>query len=167
MNNEAYGITVFCDDIRHEIAGKMTLVGCYLAEMNFNEPAPGLLPTFAALVNIRIPIALEFSKITLRVTKETDGEVEEIFKADVDVPSEDKEKIKAGKPDVIDGSRLAIVTFPIRWSPLEFRKPGFIKVRGYLDDEVEIKAGALKVNFPTKEGGDDQPSKLEDSSVQD
>ena len=152
MNTEAYGITVFCDDIRHEVNGKMTLVGCYLAEMNFNGPAPGVLPTFAALVNIRIPLGIEFTTLTLRVIKEIgEDEVEEIFKADAEVSPEDRVKALSNLDNDSGDAKIAVLTFPVRWSPLEFAKPGFVKVRAYMDGGHEIKAGSLKVNFPSPE----------------
>lgn len=155
MNTEAYGTTVFCDDIRHEVAGKMTLVGCYLAELNFNAPAPGILPTFAALVNLRIPTSVQFERLTIRVIKETDGEVEELFKTEINLSPDDKKKAMASSIDDGDAPRIVMVNFPVRWSPIEFLKPGFIKVRGYLDDDNEIQAGALKVNFPLIEAATD------------
>jgi hypothetical protein len=155
VNREAYGVTIFCDDIRHEIAGKLTLVGCYLAEMNFNSPAPGFLPTFAALVNIRIPMSVEFKKLTLRIIKESDGEIEELFKADANISSEEKERSGASEKDGPSAPKLATITLPVKWSPMEFSKPGLIKVRGYLDDDSEIQAGALKVNFPPHETAPD------------
>ncbi|MDE4134550.1 hypothetical protein PXK00_15635 [Phaeobacter sp. QD34_3] len=152
MNAEAYGVTVFCDDIRHEVAGKMTLVGCYLAEMNFSNPPPGVLPTFAALVNVRIPLSIEYDKLTLLVVKETGSEVEEIFRTEVDNPSTSLNSDP--QDDGGEAPSIAMIAVPVRWSLMEFSKPGFIKVRGYLDGDAEIRAGALRVNFPSGENLD-------------
>jgi hypothetical protein len=99
-------------------------------------------------VNIRIPKSVGFSKLSLRVIKETDGKVEEIYKIETVNPLEDKEKALASIDDGSEDSTVAAFTFPIKWTPLEFTNPGFVKVRGYLDDKHEIKAGSLKVNFP-------------------
>jgi hypothetical protein len=118
-----------------------------LAEMNFTGPAPGLLPTLAALINVRIPVSFDFSQITIKVIKEQDGEeAEELVRADIAVSKEEKEKALS---NVESGEKVAVLTFPVRWSPIEFQKPCFLKVRAYVDGTHEVRAGALRVNFPS------------------
>lgn len=149
MNTEPYGTTIFCDDIRHETNGKITLVGCYTAEMNFSGPPPGLLPSFSALVNIRIPKSVHFETIKVRVLKEESSESTEIFGAEVKIPSEEREKaLKGGDAESTEEKILSMI-FPLQWSSLPINASGFIKVRARLDDGGEIRLGALKVNFPT------------------
>ena len=46
-----YGFTTFCDDIRHEMGGKKTLVGIYAADMNFHGPLPITLPKFCLAIH--------------------------------------------------------------------------------------------------------------------
>ncbi|UOA32555.1 hypothetical protein DSM110093_02355 [Sulfitobacter sp. DSM 110093] len=150
MTVEPYGTTIFCDDIRHEINGKLTLVGCYSSEMNFNGPPPGLLPSFAALVNIRIPTALPFKSLKLRVLKEEGDEVSEILAAEVEAEEEKIEDIVGGSQEGEPEERLISMTFPCHWSPLPMANTGFIKVRAYLDGGKEIRLGALKINFASE-----------------
>lgn len=150
MKDKPYGTTVFCDDIRHEINGKMTLVGCYAAEMNFNGPAPGFLPSFAALVNIRIPKAIKFKSLALRVLKEEGKETTEILAAATEINQSDITKAVANADAESKHEQILSITVPCRWNSLEMKNSGFIKVRANLDDGPEILLGALKVNFPNQ-----------------
>ena len=52
---ELLGITIFCDDIRFEHNGKITLVGCYGPEMLISDPLPVVLPRLGMLVQLRMP----------------------------------------------------------------------------------------------------------------
>lgn len=147
MNSEAYGTTTFCDDIRFETNGKITLVGCYQNELNFSGPAPGLLPSFAALVNLRIPRDIEFKKIRFSVTKEHNSEKEEIFQAEIEIPEEDRKKnLSPEGKEKPEGIVLSMTT-PMRWSPLPIDGECLIKVRAYLDDDTEVRLGSLKIGF--------------------
>lgn len=157
MIAEPYGTTIFCDDIRHEVNGKLTLVGCYSAVLNFNGPAPGLLPTFAALVNIRIPKLINFNTIKLRVLKEGGSEVDEIFEMEVGVDEKAKRAAFEGEDTKNKEEKILSMTFPLQWSPLEVKKSGFIKVRAHLDDGKEIRLGALKINFIDKSFNQKKP----------
>lgn len=147
MTKEAYGVTVFCDDIRHEINGKMTLVGCYSSELNFSGPAPGVLPTFAALVSLRFPREESFEKLNLSVTKIEAGELTEIFAAETEIAPEAFLDDGAKVEENIDDKVLSVVV-PIQWTPLVFSGPAFLRVRARLDTGQEVRAGSLKINFP-------------------
>lgn len=159
MNTEAYGTTIFCDDIRFEASGKLTLVGCYTNEMNFSGSAPGKLPSFAALVNLRVPKEVEFKKIDLRVFKELVSGSEEIFHAEIEVTEEQREHVYARVGGQTDVEPIISMTIPLQWSPLEVSSEGFIKVRAYLDEVLEVRLGALKVNF----AGEDTAKEHNDS----
>src|SRR6266566_1063417 len=43
---EAFGSTIFCDDIRVEVGGKLTFVGCYTGTMFIHTGFPVVLPKF-------------------------------------------------------------------------------------------------------------------------
>lgn len=156
MTKEAYGITVFCDDIRHEINGKMTLVGCYSSELNFSGPAPGVLPTFAALVSLRFPRGVNFETLILNVAKIEGGESSEIFSAETKIASEAFLDESGNEEENIDDKVLSIVV-PIQWTPLVFSGPAFLRVRAKLDTGQEVRAGSLKINFPNGDVADAQP----------
>tara|TARA_R110002110_G_scaffold137735_1_gene323069 strand:+ start:4655 stop:5131 length:477 start_codon:yes stop_codon:yes gene_type:complete len=150
MTEEAYGITVFCDDIRHEINGKMTLVGCYSAELNFSGPPPGFLPNFSAFVNLRYPRGVTFEALHLSVTKVEGGEVSEIFSAETKVPPDAFLAKSDAADDEADENMLSVV-IPIQLSPLVFSAPSLLKVHAKLNSGEEIRAGSLVINFPAKD----------------
>lgn len=159
MNTEPYGITTFCDDIRHEINGKLTLVGCYASSLKFNGPPPGTLPTLAALINLRVPTNIQFEKISLRVTKTEGDEETTILEAEIENPEEHNEPVSA---PIADGKeeegKVLLMAFPCQWSPMQFSKSGQLKVRAYLDDDHEIRLGALSVMF-TEQTTEDNPQR--------
>lgn len=158
MSEIPYGITVFCDDIRHEINGKMMLIGCYSAEMNFNGPAPGVLPTFGALVNVRIPKGIRFGSFVLKVFKDDRDGTVEMFSVDAEVPEKTFEDIETLNDNgVTEGAEKVLsLSMPVQWSPLVLNGPGMIRVRVILDTGQEIRAGSLKINFSTSANPDDQ-----------
>lgn len=147
MNTEPYGITTFCDNIRHEINGKLTLVGCYASSLNFEGPPPGVLPTFAALINLRVPAQIKFEKISLIVTKVEGDDETTVLKTDIEIAEEKDlppmEEVVGNKED----GKVLLMAFPCQWSPMQFSQPGHLKVRAYLDDDREVRLGILSVRF--------------------
>lgn len=157
MTDEAYGITVFCDDIRHEINGKMTLVGCYASELNFSGPPPGVLPTFAALVHLRFSRNITFEALQITVIKVEGGESSEIFSANSKVaPDAFTDKSDAGEENT--GEKVLSVVVPIQWTPLVFSGPALLRVRAKLDSGKEVRAGSLVINFPAEGSAEEEVS---------
>lgn len=157
MTREAYGVTVFCDDIRHEVNGKMTLVGCYASELNFSGPPPGILPTFAALVNLRFPRESQFETLTLHVTKIEGGDSTEIFSAETKFSPDaflDNSEVETSD----SSEKILSVVVPVQWTPLVIAAPALIRVRAKLDSGEEVRAGSLKINFPATISEEETPS---------
>ncbi|MDX2220816.1 MAG: hypothetical protein SF172_17480 [Burkholderiales bacterium] len=157
MTKDAYGVTVFCDDIRHEVNGKMTLVGCYASELNFSGPPPGILPTFAALVNLRFPRESHFETLTLHVTKIEGGDSTEIFSAETKFTPDaflDNSEVEAND----SSEKILSVVIPIQWTPLVIAAPALIRVRAKLDSGEEVRAGSLTINFPATISEEENPS---------
>lgn len=150
MSKDAYGITIFCDDIRTEDNGKFMLIGCYLAEMNFSGPPPGVLPVFCALVNVHIPIEEKFDNFAIKVTKKDADGVVELFSDTQSIPKEVFESARMADElsDQDDSEKILSLAMPVKWSPLVFNGPCSVRVRLMLSSGQEIKAGSLKINFP-------------------
>jgi hypothetical protein len=135
-----YGITTYCDDIRMEVAGKVTLVGCYTGEMTIFGVTPAALPVFCAFVNFQIPTTMTFEKTKVVLTVDYGSEVTELAQVEFAGPEEnDEEKAKRAA----DGQFLS-VNIPIRLTPLVIQKEVFIRCRAYVDGS-EFKLGSLKV----------------------
>jgi len=58
----------YCDDVRQEIGGKYSLMGCYNAVMLLEsaDGGPCVLPKVCAAIEIFAPIAKQFNSMTIR-----------------------------------------------------------------------------------------------------
>ncbi|MGI3164962.1 DUF6941 family protein [Pseudooceanicola sp. 200-1SW] len=152
---EPYGVATFCDDIRHEANGKITLVGCYAGELIFGSKAPAVLPTFAALISLRLPLDSAPKKVDIRVMKLDQGGQTSIM----DMSLKDID-LKADGMDLPEGfseeDRLISMMIPCQWQMLRFEGPGTIKARAYINDEIEVKLGALVVKFADHKDQDEK-----------
>jgi hypothetical protein len=135
-----YGVTTYCDDIREEVGGKLTFVGCYSGDMNIYGIAPAALAIFCAYISFRIPDKINFSKVKIILCIEYDLETKELARAEFDRPENGAEVLENL---VVPGQMLSI-NLPIKLAPLLIEKDCFIRSRAYLD-EVEYKLGSLKV----------------------
>src|SRR5260221_12989855 len=53
---EPTGFTIFCDDIREEVNGKVSLIGCYGADLRIlGNQFPILLPKLGFHITVRVP----------------------------------------------------------------------------------------------------------------
>jgi hypothetical protein len=136
MTENSYGITTFCDDIRMEVDGKITLVGCYGNEISILGIAPAFLPIFCAFVNFRGPTSLDFKEISIVISGEFGGQVTELGR--VSVPRKDD-----GKNEISDAKSLALA-IPFKFSPLVIPGEGFVRSRAYVDD-IEVKLGSIEI----------------------
>lgn len=131
---EPYGITLFCDDIRHEINGKTTMVGVYSSNLVLPNNEPALLPSLFASVQIYIPHEYKFDEGKLMVSS-LDGE-EVTVVTELELPS----------PQADEGSPERYIVFRINVSLTPFAaKPGTrLQVRAYFEGN-EFKLGTLSI----------------------
>lgn len=61
--------SVFCDDIRHEEGGKISLIGVYTADMLVSQ-LPITLPKLCIWTNVMTVGAAPFEKLTIRLVQE-------------------------------------------------------------------------------------------------
>ena len=148
------GLTIFCDDIRQEIGGKYSLVGCYGGELIVVSDGNAVLPKLCASINLRIPSDHEFQEITLEITKSNGDQKKELFKTSVrfeDIKSNSPE----GRRPEADTTEEKVLDLRMPWiiSPLEVTEDCLIKVRAYIDDEC-LKLGALKILLQSPSSSD-------------
>ena len=146
MTFEATGETIFCDDIRQEVNGKVTLVGCYANIINFASPAPAVLPTFAAYVMLSLPNSFNVRKVEIIVKIDYGDEVQELVKVQSEPQQEELDQARSEFGDNPDA--VIRVTAPLQWVMINIKNDCLIKVRALLNDEQTVKLGALKVVFP-------------------
>ncbi len=69
MVADRFASSQFCDDIRQELGGKFSLIGCYGTTIQV-DPIPAVLPKLCIAVRVYTPIAKPFGKLTVRVLRE-------------------------------------------------------------------------------------------------
>jgi hypothetical protein len=143
----SWGVTLFCDDIRQEVAGKNTLVGVYHVDMVFPVDVvfPIAYPRLAIFVTY-YEITQKFSDdLTLTVylhSKEAETTLHSmnfqrssvIASPPVDMPFLDERETE----------RVNIVRYPLVLSPLLVPSECVLKVR-MLCGDTTTKLGVLKI----------------------
>jgi hypothetical protein len=133
-------MTIFCDDIRTEIGGKITYVGTYRQTIFIHEEFPATLPKFCFAVSyFEDPNDLP-SHLELRVFFPGDGS-EPSIAGELELPGQAKPiaRLPEGSGPSILGLHANIVL-----APLVIKSEGKIQVR-VLRDGREISVGALLV----------------------
>jgi hypothetical protein len=59
----------FCDDIRHEVGNKFSLIGCYAGVIQL-DPIPSVMPKLCAMIKVHTSIERPFSKLIVRILRE-------------------------------------------------------------------------------------------------
>lgn len=144
------GHVIFCDDIRHELHGKITFVGTYTNVMYINGTFPAVLPKLCmGIVYRQESDSLEGVVIKIFMPGQDDDDPIAVFNLEV-------------QPDMIPPPRDEFTFNEFR---LFFEAPGVpimqegrVRVRAYRGDS-EIRLGALMVglnpNAETSGGSDD------------
>jgi hypothetical protein len=130
MERNSWGFSLFCDDIRAELGGKLSIMGLYQVDMVF-PPSPDFpfaIPKFCILVKYYEVKNAFKDDITLRVFLPGDHK---------DAPSLaipiQRAPLEAGAPSPYaleeDQEQLFNLTFPIVLSPFTLKQAGFLRVR--------------------------------------
>jgi hypothetical protein len=140
--------TLFCDDIRHEMGGKLSFIGVY-SDSLFVNAFPVTLPKLCLFVKVVTPADEPIRILNLRVLR--DDEVlqeialdEEKLAADLDSDNkltEDERK-----------TRVRMAQFMLVFSPIQFEDACTLKVRVQTEDD-ELRGIALKVKKATSPDG--------------
>lgn len=133
---------VFCDDIRQEVSGKVSLIGCYTGGMYVNE-LPAVLPKLCAHVRLVTMASQPFRYIKFLIYRD-----DEIVLEGEMSNAENREQAQAQAPDLKDewNGKIVTVTAQFVLSPLELPGPCTMKVRAIADGE-ELRGLALRVGL--------------------
>lgn len=132
-----FGHTLFCDDIRYEVGGKVSYIGTYFGAMYVNAEFPLTLPKFA--------LSITFAQLKKRFDPN--------FAAWIFFPGDPDEKpsVVADFPTVHAhmalGGDYTMAQAHFVLSPLTIQMPGEIKVRVFRQNELH-RLGRLKVDRP-------------------
>lgn len=134
--------SVFCDDLRQEVGGKLTYVGVYSSAL-WVAAFPTLLPKFVVAVTL---IADSLPRI---------GEVEFTILRDAEVIAErtlDTAALTSASLAALQGGtgsdseKVQVVTAYFAFSPFQIDAPCTLRVRATVDG-VELKALGLRIDL--------------------
>lgn len=144
LPNRPGGYAIFCDDVRQEVSGKISVIGMYTGEMTAYGATPLSVATFCVLIVYREEPPKEPKTIELKILKEgTSSEV--IFSGEVEIPALTSE-LDLAPAQENDAQHFLEVMTVARFSPLVLTEPCKIRVRAYADDH-EIRLGTLNVKI--------------------
>lgn len=140
----AWGASIFCDDIRHEVAGKLSLVGVYGPDMVMPGELPTMYPKLGVFVTYYEMVNMFFDNLSLRISIETkDGEnvIQETM-----IDRKDFAKPRVARDEAIKGlldpDRVNVIRIPMIFSPFSIPGECLVKVRMHCGD-VTTKLGVL------------------------
>lgn len=128
MSTDRFISFQFCDDIRHEVNGKFSLIGCYGTALLLS-PIPTALSKLCAVIKVFTPIDRPFAKLAVR-----------IMRGDTllgEVPFTGEALVVRPPPGTFEGARWFHLVAMIVLSPLVVEAPCTLRV------EVETEEGIL------------------------
>jgi len=141
---DAFGIAIFCDDIREEVGGKVSLIGCYGTDLQFTGMSfPVGVPKLAIYVVARLPIEQQLPQLQLRVYFPGDADEAPTTKIDL-TPQTSWEEEPVG-PLVADLEKARLLRFPIVIAPALLKEQGFVRVRLKYGPQL-VRLGALRIH---------------------
>ena len=131
--HKPFGLTIFCDDIRREVGGKLTFVGVYGANLEIVGQLPTIIPMLSCVVQIIIPFGFQYQKFRLTIKMISDKKETTI--TDITSPP---------GPSASTEDRVIKQLLTTTISPFFVEEEGRLTVRAYFD-EMEVKLGALDI----------------------
>jgi hypothetical protein len=142
MPLEPQGNTIFCDDIRLEIGGKLSLMGIYGQDMVLHGATyPAIVPKIVAFISYVESAELERRPLEVRIYLPGDSNDAPSVRAAI---AESPPSEQSMDPEV--GPRVRSVKFHVILGPLAIEQPGRIKVR-MLRNGDEIPLGTLDLRI--------------------
>ena len=136
--------TIFCDDIRQEVGGKVTYVGVYNWQMYLSS-FPATLSKLCIAVRVVSPFEKPLKKLSLRILRDTEvlaeGELDQdqlsnIIEASDGVPEDERK------------DRVALLQMFFVFSPFQIDEPCAIRVRADTDDGELRGVGLMVAQTP-------------------
>lgn len=136
------GYTIFCDDIREEIGGKVTYVGVMHAGIGV-ENFPAVFPKLGLAVTYREAREAASIPMELAVVLEQDDANVEVVRVPIDLAAAEAAAEAASNGPLKGAYILAMVNIVI--SPLQVSRPSVLRVRAEGGGR-EVRLGALQIN---------------------
>jgi hypothetical protein len=136
---------IFCDDVRQEINGKLTLVGCYGAEMLVTE-FPLMLPKLCVTMSAETTVSNPFKSIAFAVVDE-----HEVEYARAEISEDDLAKFSLNIPNGDDANKAKYAINSIIQLPIfSVDKPTKLRTVAYSDGEP-LRGRPLRIRLATQD----------------
>ena len=137
-----YGYSLFCDDLRREEGGKVTLVGLYGSDMIISGSFPAALPKLALIVTyIERPGE---SDEPLELVIYFPGDSDDAPSQRVPLQAETVEGFRKQQQEPEVEDPLLIMRLDLMFTPIVIKQEGRIRVRMVRGDK-EIRLGTLRI----------------------
>lgn len=132
--------SIFCDDIRHEIGGKLSYIGVYTSKLLV--PAfPVVVPKLCVAISAVTLVDRPFKKFSIRILKDADVLVETVL---TDAQLVQGIEALADSPKEKFGDRCQVLQLSLVFSPFPIEAPCLLRVRAETEDD-ELRGTGLKI----------------------
>lgn len=146
---DAYGYTIFCEDIRAEVGGTLTYVGVFKNQIRWRAGFPSVLPRLTVeIVYIQQKSAFIPPKGFFIFLP---GDEDDNPSITAEMPADVAQKLDRMSENA-DEDSIVTARFRANFAGLPLAKPGLIKVRAERDGEL-IRLGALRFAAQRDEAG--------------
>jgi hypothetical protein len=137
------GHVTFCDDIRHEVTGKMTYVGVYNGFMIVGGEMPITIPQICTNIELKLKQSVEPIHPVIKIFKSDEAEPLFTFEADIQPTADPPETVPPVGMD-IDALRFMKLSVEGPLQNVVITNSCALKVRAYIGED-EIRLGALQI----------------------
>jgi hypothetical protein len=127
--------TLYCDDVRHEVGGKMTFVGAYQGQMVAEQPGELMLPKLCIVLTAQTPHSQPFQRLNVKLFR--DDEV--LQEMELPIQTLHLKDVANGRPLNFD-----VMGVIMTLHGLKFEKDSTLRVRVQTESE-ELSAMGLQV----------------------
>jgi hypothetical protein len=139
------GNTIFCDDVRQEIAGKWTYVGVYDGDMIIAGKPPVVLPRLSLVVQTEVAAGSVPTDAELRVIRSGSGRDTIVYSEVLNFSEENDSQESDIKIDDAAFDYYFIRSV-INLTDISIEEPCCLKVRSYFNGD-KLRMGRLSIGF--------------------
>ena len=144
--NQKTAYCVFCDDIRHEVGNKSSLIGVYSGEMILVGNAPLIIPKFCMDLTISSPRDEPMKSLSVLASMGEDPLIKAELSSDELEAGQKAAMVARNGIDDDDPLGRLSVRIQLVASPLNVSSEGVINVVAVVDGQ-EIQAGRLRIRI--------------------
>src|SRR5271163_2805705 len=140
-----FGYSIFCDDIRNELGGKLSFIGCYNGVIFVPPKFPVVLTRFCIHIHIYSPATQPYSSIVAKCY--APGDDKPLVEEPIEPPKMEEQLALVAHLEKDPAPPLYIVAgTSLIFSPLRISSPGLLRVRAVVDGaEEEVLLGSLRI----------------------